>query len=48
MAEEKNRVHIQIKGNKAAIEKMRKLAEEIEALGVEVKLTTEVSQKKAE
>ena len=41
---EKNRVHIQIKGNKKAIERMRRVVEEIEESGVEVQLTTEVSK----
>lgn len=42
--EDKTKAHIQIKGNKEAVEKMLKLVEEIEALGVEVKLTIEKSK----
>jgi hypothetical protein len=41
--EEKNRCHTQIKGNKKAIDKILKLAEKIESLGVEVQLTIEKS-----
>ena len=39
--EEKTKANIQIKGSKKAIEKMLKLIEEIEDVGVEVKLTIE-------
>ena len=48
MKNDETRAHIQIKGNKEAVDKMLKLVEKIEDEGVEVQLTIEHSKESAD